>query len=216
MFRFVIAIAVASSVFASPLAPSKLRIQELPPESTTLAVVDADVVRNEGLKFAWANSHTDNGQVQTSCRIVLGTSPQVDGDVVWDSGVLPQRVSVVRKTGLELKPSTVYFWAVQWFDSNGVFCHFVTADALTSCTFTFLTCTPCEWRLMLAAGVASAWSTPATFHTGPSSDVWTGTAWIGSNFGMLRREFTYKPSSGTVMASVAGLGYFQVGGQPSS
>jgi hypothetical protein len=121
MFRFVIAVTAAACVLASPLAPTKLRIQEFPPESVPLPVVDAMVVTKEGLKFTWVNAHNDNNQAQTSCRILLGTSPRLDDALVWDSGVLQQSLSVVRKTGLTLKSSTTYFWAVQWVDSNGVF-----------------------------------------------------------------------------------------------
>ena len=117
--RLLLIAAVAIVAAAAPLAPTQLRVQEMPHDSNLLTVVDpADAVA-AGMKFTWKNAHTDRGVSQTACRVVVSESRDVLSSTVWDSGVVAHRASTIAYGGAQLMATKSYFWAVQWTDSNG-------------------------------------------------------------------------------------------------
>ena len=114
--RPVLLVVLLACAFAAPLAPTRLRVQDMPAESTTLSVVDPD----GALKFTWANAHTARAVTQTAARVVVATSADMnDGSIVWDSGKVAQQASVLSYSGPRLTAGSSLHWAVQWWDNNG-------------------------------------------------------------------------------------------------
>jgi len=70
-------------------------------------------------RFSWLLQSEERNVVQTSYRIVLTADPE-RSNLVWDSGSINSNASVdVMPRGLDLKPSTRYYWYVTIRDNKG-------------------------------------------------------------------------------------------------
>lgn len=119
MRRFVLLAACAALAACGPLAPTKLRVQDMPHDSNLITTVDPSAIASGNVTFAWANGHTARGVAQSAYVITVGTGKDVESSVVWSSGVVKGAASVGAYTGPALPAAFPYFWTVQWFDSNG-------------------------------------------------------------------------------------------------
>ncbi len=103
MRTLLITLLFAGSLFAGPLAPTRLRVEYLNhPEGVDVAAP----------RLAWLPGHTGRGQRQSAYQI------QVDG--AWDTGkVSSADFTQVEYAGKPLASDTAYRWRVKFWDANG-------------------------------------------------------------------------------------------------
>ena len=158
-----------------PLAPFRLRVEYL---ENPIAI---DV---ENPRFSWALDHTERGQKQTACRVVVyhsnRTQPREPGEMFWDSGkVATNRSTNAVYGGPKLTRVTRYFWTVTYWDSSGQ---------------------------------QSPTSEMAYFQTGlmAGDEGWVFADWLdGEKGNQLRTEFAVDQPVVAAFLYIIGLGYYQ-------
>ena len=94
---------------SGPLAPSGLRVEYL-----AEPVVDVPQPR-----FSWVLNHTERGQKQSACQVVVSTQPDFRS-AVWDSGkVAGSQSTHVVYAGKPLESAQTYYWKVRFWDRDG-------------------------------------------------------------------------------------------------
>jgi alpha-L-rhamnosidase len=78
------------------------------------AVVDVPQPR-----FSWALNHTERGQKQSACQVMVSAEPGFEV-VAWDSGRLASSQSThVAYAGKPLESGRAYYWKVRYWDRDG-------------------------------------------------------------------------------------------------
>jgi alpha-L-rhamnosidase len=137
-------------------------------------------------RLFWIDESADRGQRQIAYQIIAATSRKSlhanKGDL-WDSGkVVSDETIQIPYAGSELKSLQPVFWKVRVWDAN------------------------CK---------VSAWSKPAAWtmgilHPGDWQAKWIGAADTNLPSILLRREFTVKPGLARALASICGLGQYEM------
>ncbi|MBE0711690.1 MAG: alpha-L-rhamnosidase N-terminal domain-containing protein, partial [Candidatus Aminicenantes bacterium] len=94
-----------------PLAPTALRCEYL---HNPMGI---DVPKP---RFFWVLGHTERGQAQSACQVVVSTNPKAAAGDVWDSGkVASAKSTQVVFAGKALESGKSYFWKVRTWDRDG-------------------------------------------------------------------------------------------------
>jgi len=137
-------------------------------------------------RLFWSFEKAERGQRQTAYEIIAATSQknlEANNGDLWDSGKVSSDETIqIPYAGAELKSLQQVFWKVRVWDANGK---------------------------------SSAWSRPATWtmgllHPGDWQAKWIGAADTNLPSILLRREFTVKPSLTRALASICGLGQYEL------
>lgn len=108
--HFVLFLALVCSLPTWALSVEHLRVQSL---------LNPQGVDEKSPLFSWQLSSRERGVMQTAYRLVLTSDAQGEA-IVWDSGAVTSGSSVgVTAKGLQLQPSTRYFWRVTVWDNKG-------------------------------------------------------------------------------------------------
>lgn len=175
VFQLLTFVGMFAGVLCGPLAPFRMRVEYL---ENPIAI---DV---EKPRFSWALDHTERGQKQTACRVLVyhsnTTQPREPGEVLWDSGkVTTNRSTNVEFAGASLTSVTRYFWTVTYWDSSGQ---------------------------------QSPTSEMAYFQTGlmDGEEDWVFADWLdGEKGNQLRTEFELHRPIAAAYLHIVGLGYYQ-------
>ena len=71
-------------------------------------------------RFFWVLEHSERGQLQTACQVLVSTNPDAGSGDMWDSGKVssPQSIQVAY-AGKPLAGGRTYFWKVKYWDKDG-------------------------------------------------------------------------------------------------
>jgi len=95
-----------------PQAPTELRCEYL----TNPMGVDVQKPR-----FSWVLGHSERGQSQSACEILVSTQPGAEKGDMWESGKVNSADSTqVIYGGKPLASGRAYYWKVRYWDKNGL------------------------------------------------------------------------------------------------
>lgn len=102
----------SSEPSSGPFPPAELRCEYL---SNPVGI---DVKQP---RFSWALEHSERGEKQSACQIVVSTEPSAEKGDMWDSGKANTDESIhVLYNGKPLESDRTYYWKVRYWDKNGV------------------------------------------------------------------------------------------------
>ncbi|OGD15265.1 MAG: hypothetical protein A2V76_08205 [Candidatus Aminicenantes bacterium RBG_16_63_14] len=71
-------------------------------------------------RFFWVLGHTERGQVQSACQILVSSDPKAAAGDIWDSGKVSSTKSAqVVFAGKPLESGKSYYWKVRTWDRDG-------------------------------------------------------------------------------------------------
>jgi len=92
------------------LAPTGLRVEYL---------ADPIGIDVASPRFSWVLNHSERGQAQTACQILVSTAPEASAGDQWDSGrVASSRSVLVAYAGKALESGKSYYWKVRYWDKQ--------------------------------------------------------------------------------------------------
>lgn len=94
-----------------PQAPTELRCEYL----TSPTGVDVQKPR-----LSWVLGHSERGQSQSACEILVSTQPGVEHGDMWESGKISSKeFTQVAYAGKTLSSGGTYYWKVRYWDKDG-------------------------------------------------------------------------------------------------
>lgn len=75
-------------------------------------------IEGDSIRFSWAMDSSLVAQSQRSYHIIVHEG-SVDGEIIWDSGIVEDSVSTGIALPVDLKPETRYFWTVEVAAAQG-------------------------------------------------------------------------------------------------
>lgn len=101
---------LAADTTGGALAPTGLRVEYL------AEPIGIDVAEP---RFSWVLNHTERGQAQSACQILVSTSLAATAGDQWDSGRVASKQSVhVAYAGKALESGRTYYWKVRYWDKQ--------------------------------------------------------------------------------------------------